>query len=40
MAAKVLKQRFPGKWIILGGIGPSSVARELLEKFDFIAALC
>jgi radical SAM superfamily enzyme YgiQ (UPF0313 family) len=36
MAARDLKKRFPDKKIILGGIGPSGVARELLEKFSFI----
>lgn len=36
MVAKALKKRFPEKKIILGGIGPSGVAKELLEKFSFI----
>lgn len=39
MAAKELKKRFPDKKIILGGIGPSAVAYELLEIFDFIDAV-
>ncbi|MFH1415455.1 MAG: radical SAM protein [Elusimicrobiota bacterium] len=39
MASKELKARFPDKKIILGGIGPSSVADKLLDKFDFIDAI-
>ncbi|MBU3912029.1 MAG: B12-binding domain-containing radical SAM protein [Candidatus Omnitrophica bacterium] len=39
MAAKELKKRFPDKKIIMGGIGPSMVAKKLLERFDFINAV-
>ncbi len=37
--AEELKKRFPEKKIILGGIGPSGVAKELLEEFSFIDAV-
>jgi len=36
---EALKKRFPDKIIILGGAGPSAVAEDLLEKFDFIDAV-
>ncbi|KPK99064.1 MAG: hypothetical protein AMJ95_01220 [Omnitrophica WOR_2 bacterium SM23_72] len=39
MASRELKKQFPDKKIILGGIGPSSVSKELIEKFDFIDAV-
>lgn len=39
LAAKELKKIFPKKRVILGGIGPSSIARELLETFSFIDAI-
>lgn len=35
-AAKKIKESFPEKRVILGGIGPSSVAGQLLENFGFI----
>jgi anaerobic magnesium-protoporphyrin IX monomethyl ester cyclase len=35
-AVKEIKKQFPGKKIILGGIGPSGVAYELMETFNFI----
>ncbi|MBU1888441.1 MAG: B12-binding domain-containing radical SAM protein, partial [Candidatus Omnitrophica bacterium] len=35
-AAKKLKTRFPDKIIIMGGMGPSAVAKQLLERFAFI----
>jgi radical SAM superfamily enzyme YgiQ (UPF0313 family) len=31
-----LKEKFPGKTIILGGVGPTEVAEEILNKFKFI----
>jgi len=37
--SQAMRQRFPEKVIVLGGIGPSSVARDLLEAFDFIDAV-
>jgi radical SAM superfamily enzyme YgiQ (UPF0313 family) len=37
--AQAIKERFPGKVIILGGPGPTGVAKELLEKFSFIDAV-
>lgn len=36
---KELKQRFSDKKIVLGGVGPSGIAKELLDKFDFIDAV-
>jgi len=36
LAVKELKKIFPEKRVILGGIGPSSLAKELLETFSFI----
>lgn len=39
LAVKELKKVFPQKRVILGGIGPSSIARELLENFSFIDAI-
>lgn len=39
LAVKEIKRLFPLKKVILGGIGPSSVARELLKTFDFIDAV-
>src|SRR3989338_1930408 len=38
-ACKEVRKRLPDKKIILGGIGPSAVAKELLEIFDFIDAV-
>lgn len=38
-AAEALKRKFPGKTVILGGPGPSNVARELMEKFPWIDAV-
>ena len=31
-----IKKEFPGKKIILGGIGPNLVARQLMERFDWV----
>lgn len=31
-----IKKEFPEKIIILGGIGPTEVAKEILDKFEFI----
>ena len=36
MVCGELKKRFPDKKIILGGVGPSAVARDLLAKFDCV----
>jgi len=35
-ALKKIKQKFPKKIIILGGVGPTNVAEEILGAFDFI----
>lgn len=35
-ALKKLKKNFPEKTVILGGVGPSSVASEIVETFDFV----
>lgn len=35
-ALKKIKQKFPKKVIILGGIGPTMVAEEILDSFDFV----
>jgi len=36
VAIKYLKQKHPGKIIILGGSGPTSISDKLIEKFEFI----
>jgi len=36
LVAKELKQRYPEKFIILGGVGPSGVAHHIIEHFPFI----
>jgi len=36
MVSRELKRLFPDKKIILGGVGPSAVAHDLLKKFDYI----
>lgn len=33
LVAKELKQRYPKKFIILGGVGPSGVAHHIIEHF-------
>ena len=38
-ALKVFKQRNPGKTIVLGGVGPKSVERKILERFGWIDAI-
>ena len=38
-ALKVFKDRNPGKTIILGGVGPKAVERELLLRFPWIEAI-
>jgi radical SAM superfamily enzyme YgiQ (UPF0313 family) len=38
-AARAVKNKYPGKAVVLGGGGPSPLARELCEKFDFIDAV-
>lgn len=35
-ALKKIKQKFPKKILILGGVGPTNVAGEILETFNFI----
>jgi radical SAM superfamily enzyme YgiQ (UPF0313 family) len=35
-AAQAIKKRFPDKFVIFGGIGPSIVAKPLMEKFPEI----
>jgi len=35
-ALKKLKQKFPKKIIILGGVGPTMVAQEIIDSFDFV----
>jgi anaerobic magnesium-protoporphyrin IX monomethyl ester cyclase len=35
-ALKKVKKKSPGRIIILGGIGPTEVAEEIMHKFDFI----
>jgi len=39
MACRQIKGRLSNKKIILGGIGPSAVAKDLLEAFNFIDAI-
>ncbi len=39
LAVEKIKELFPEKRVILGGIGPSSVARELMETFNFLDAV-
>lgn len=38
-AVEGLKKRFPQKTVVLGGAGPSGIAKELLEKFPEIDAV-
>ena len=35
-ALRKIKEEFPEKVIILGGVGPSSTAAEIMEAFDFV----
>jgi anaerobic magnesium-protoporphyrin IX monomethyl ester cyclase len=36
LVARTIKQRHAGVFVVLGGVGPSPVARELVAAFDFI----
>lgn len=36
VALKKLKEQDPGKYIILGGVGPTGVSHEILEHFPYI----
>jgi radical SAM superfamily enzyme YgiQ (UPF0313 family) len=36
LVARVVKERHPGAFVVLGGVGPSPVARELVDAFAFI----
>lgn len=36
LAAKVIKERYPDRTIVLGGVGPFSVEEKVLEKFPWI----
>jgi radical SAM superfamily enzyme YgiQ (UPF0313 family) len=36
LVAEELKRRRPGRRVVLGGVGPSPVAREIVEAFPFI----
>ena len=36
LAARELRQRFPDHTIILGGVGPKAVEKQILERFDWI----
>ena len=36
VALEKVKKKFPEKIIILGGIGPTEVAEEIMDKFNFI----
>ena len=40
LAAKRLKQDNPQAVVILGGVGPTGVAREIIENFDWIDYVC
>ncbi|MFN2165669.1 MAG: hypothetical protein ACK2U9_05370, partial [Anaerolineae bacterium] len=35
-AAKALKERYPDRTIVLGGVGAKAVERQVLERFDWI----
>ena len=37
--AEKLKDRYPDRQIVLGGVGPSPVAREIIEAFPFVDAV-
>lgn len=39
LVVEKIKELFPEKKVILGGIGPSSVAKELMKTFNFIDAV-
>ncbi len=39
LAAEELKKRFPATRVVLGGMGPSGAAAELVEMFSFIDAV-
>ena len=36
LAAKEIKKRYPEKTIVLGGVGPFSIERRIMEKFPWI----
>ncbi len=36
LAAKELKQRYPDRTVVLGGVGPHSVEERLIERFEWI----
>lgn len=36
VVARTIKKKFPNAFVVLGGVGPSPVADQLLEAFDFI----
>jgi len=36
LAAKLIKERFPDRVLVLGGVGPKAVEKEILERFPWI----
>ena len=36
LAAKFIKERYPDRTLVLGGVGPKSVERAILERFEWI----
>ncbi|MDY6967911.1 MAG: radical SAM protein [Spirochaetota bacterium] len=40
LAARILKEQNPKLIIILGGVGPTGVPREIVENFDWIDYVC
>ena len=39
LAAKALKERYPDRLMVLGGVGPKAVEAEVLERFPWIDAV-
>ncbi len=40
LAARKIRRRWPDRVIVLGGVGPKSVERQILERFGWIDAIC
>jgi radical SAM superfamily enzyme YgiQ (UPF0313 family) len=40
LAARALKERYPDRTILLGGVGPAGCEEALLERFPWITAIC
>ena len=40
LAMRALKETYPGRTIVLGGVGSKAVEHELLERFPWIDVIC